>query len=785
MSSFKSLIVALLAASTVSAVPSRPQRTWDVHASSRRTNEPSGESCPVPKTIETTAKVPSPFRHLSQCELKSITNWLQAPERGLNLTDPSAEGLSISDNYVWHMEELKPNKTDVLNYLDKGEALPRYARVVIMEGGREEPGVAEYFVGPLPISDNTTVQPLDYFYNGRNGARIGFDGRFTDGPLRTAIDECVIKHMSQIADITMDMTGLVYYGSDDERTNSVYFIPNPYSIDGTQSVAWSTWRRNGLADYDLISDLYVGFDFHGTDPSLWKLRMIVYNNIVYNSIEELREAYEAGKIEMRPHVPTDDSFLRKDRKGPVRELEDRIAPAIMEPDGKRYKVDSNNRYIEYLGWQFYTRYDRDVGIQFYDIKFKGERIMYELSLQDAIAQYSGNNPFQASTGYIDRFYGIGAQVGRLVPGYDCPYHATYWGTEFTSGLNEIRTNSSICIFEADIGVPITRHTDPSYIQSTKGSKLVVRQIATVGNYDYLWDYAFYVDGTVTVDAHASGYVQGTYYRPEDEGKWGPRIHERLSGTLHSHVMNFKADFDLVDEENTFVKTDIIVENVTQPWFPERGTFEMMRYNITELEEETLLPNPANGQSMYTIVNKKHANKWGEARGYRMLPGLSNVHLPAINSPFFNISGQFAKQAFSVSRHHDGEQQSSATLNQNVPDAPLIEFWKYFNGEDISQKDLVIFFNLGMQHYTRSEDIPNTLMSEAHSSIMFAPQNWGDHEGTVDLQNAIIYNRDPDAELVEPETNGVNPPACYALGPEDALLGVFEGMGIPYAHSKPV
>jgi primary-amine oxidase len=149
MTSFKSLFLALLAASAVSAVPSRPARTWDVHASSRRNNDPSTESCPVPKTIETTAKVPSPFRHLSKCEIKTIANWLQAPEQGLNLTDASAEGLSISDNYIWHMEEHKPNKTDVLNYLDKGEALPRYARVVIMEGGKEEPGVAEYFVRHL------------------------------------------------------------------------------------------------------------------------------------------------------------------------------------------------------------------------------------------------------------------------------------------------------------------------------------------------------------------------------------------------------------------------------------------------------------------------------------------------------------------------------------------------------------------------------------------------------------------------------------------------------------
>src|SRR5688572_4679034 len=103
---------------------------------------------------------------------------------------------------------------------------------------------------------------------------------------------------------------------------------------------------------------------------------------------------------------------------------------------------------------------------------------------------------------MDRFYGIGLQAGRLVPGYDCPYGATYLNTTYSQGETIFHQPGNICIFEADIGTPITRHAERQYLQSTKGSKLVVRMIATVGNYDYLWDYGFYVDGTITVDAHA-------------------------------------------------------------------------------------------------------------------------------------------------------------------------------------------------------------------------------------------------------------------------------------------
>jgi primary-amine oxidase len=772
----KQYLLSGLALAVVAAAPSRDRCA---HSNQFVSIASAGVgTCATPELIEVHAQSPSPFHHLSDEEIESITSWLQDPKQGLNLTDVASPNKTITDNYIWHMEELKPNKTDVLAYLDEGKPFPRYARVVINEGGKAKPVITEYFVGPLPLTTESKVAPLDYFYNGVNGPSIGYDGRFSDGPYTAATDVCIVKYMSQIADITMALTGLAYYGGDDERTNSVYFITNPYSIDGTQSVAWSTWRRRGLANYGLISDLYIGFDFSGSDASLFKLRMIVFNNKVFTSVKQFREAFEAGEVEKRPHIPTDDAFLRKDRKGPARELEDRMAPTMLELDGKRYKVDMENKYVEYMGWQFYTRFDRDVGVQFYDIKFKNERILYELSLQDATVQYAGNNPFQSNTVYTDRYYGIGTQMGlntaRLVPGYDCPYHAIYWDSKFTDGVTNRQINASICIFETDIGVPITRRNDPEYVQATKGSKLVVRQVASIGNYDYIWDYGFWVDGTITVDAHASGYVQATYYRPEDQGKWGPRISDLLSGTLHTHVMAFKADFDLVDEKNTFVKTEIVVENVTQPWFPEHGEFEMMGYKTSDLEteDEGLFNMPVNGQAMYQIVNKEHKNKWGEHRGYRVMPGVSPVHLPSQNSPFFRKSGQFAKQQFAVSRQHDHEQQATATLNQNVPEAPMLEFWKYFNGESLAQEDLVLWFNLGMQHYTRAEDMPNTLMSEAHSSIMFAPQNWGNAELTTDLQNSVIFNFKDGVNQATPETNGVEPPTCFVMSPTDELSGLF-------------
>ena len=39
-------------------------------------------------------------------------------------------------------------------------------------------------------------------------------------------------------------------------------------------------------------------------------------------------------------------------------------------------------------------------MRLYDIKYKGERIIYELGLQEAIAHYAGNDPQQSGTAYL-------------------------------------------------------------------------------------------------------------------------------------------------------------------------------------------------------------------------------------------------------------------------------------------------------------------------------------------------------------------------------------------------
>ena len=422
----------------------------------------------------------------------SVWNLLHAEETGLNLTVP--DDANLTDNYVFWIDTLHTNKSDVLPYLDgDGPLPPKYARAIIFEGGKEDPGSQEYMIGPLPVSESTTVEPLDYIYNGGNGGFIPFNARYADAPKSNAIAPLITEAMTNISDITMALfEGGAYFGPDDDRTNLTMTSGTPLSFDGTQGFRNILFRKPGAASYLTPIDFFLLIDCPGTDPSHYSVKGFVTQEQFFPSATALRTAFESGVLAQAYAQPEDTDWALVDYKPElgVRALEDQFAPNSIELGGKRYLLDAENQYVEYMGWSFYMSFTRTLGIMFYDIKFKGERIIYELSLQEALAQYGGNQPKAANTVYHDTYYSLGTDMATLLEGFDCPYGSTFWNVSYHEFNTTTVQQNAIAIFETDSNYPLSRHRygggNSSYpftqMGVVKGTSLTVRAIATVGNY---------------------------------------------------------------------------------------------------------------------------------------------------------------------------------------------------------------------------------------------------------------------------------------------------------------
>ncbi|KAI0008106.1 amine oxidase catalytic domain-containing protein [Xylariaceae sp. FL0662B] len=711
----------------------------------------------------------------------AVWNLLHDPASGLNLTDPAVA--KINDNYVWYIDTVPVNKSDALPYIDGVGPKPSpWARVIIFEGGKQEPVSQEYMVGPLPVSGETSIQKLDYVYNGGAGGSIPFNGRYNDEKRNAALEPLLVSVMSNITDITSTLLGGVWYGSSDPRSTLTSAPTAPGSFDGSQAFQIIIFRFPNSTTYLRPLDFFVIVDCAGTDASLYKLKGIVTNTRFFPTVNELREAFEAGELVEEFHQPSDDNWalVNYNPEMGVRELEEKFAPQSIEIGGKRYKLDSEQKYVEYLGWSFYVAHSSSLGVMFYDIRFKGERILYELSMQEAAAQYGGFQPKAASTLYHDTYYRLGSDLFPLVEGFDCPFGSTFWNVTVHNGNKTALNPNSICIFESDAGFPLSRHRAGdssnafgfSNLGVVKGSQLTVRSIATVGNYDYLFDYAFHVDGSLEVTVRASGYLQSSFYY-RDQGKWGPRIQEATQGSLHDHILTWKADFDILDTKNNLQVTELKAVPTKQPWWPELGEFEQIELDTYNMKTEQQFNWPDNGQGMFCVNHASATNKWDTPRGYRIVPGKSNIHLSTLNSPFSKHNTAMSKSHLAVTRQHDTEPWANSIQNLNLPWRPQQDFAKFFDDESVENEDLVVWFNLGMHHFTRSEDVPVTLYSEAVSSIMFAPQNFFDSAQDGDLRNRRWIVPAADNVTVEYETFGIDLPQCKVSLQESDVAQILE------------
>lgn len=297
----------------------------------------------------------------------------------------------------------------------------------------------------------------------------------------------------------------------------------------------------------------------------------------------------------------------------------------------------------------------------------------------------------------------------MVKGYDCPAYATYLNTSFYVSETTHTHLNSLCLFEYDADFPIQRHSTSKYVSSTKNVYFTIRSVSTVGNYDYMFSYTFSLDGSIGVEVRASGYIQSAYFANNED--FGYQIHDFLSGSMHDHVLNFKADFDILGTENTMQLTTNVPVTRSFPWSGNktRNTMTLQR-SLVENEDNSRMSWGDNGATQFRVINTDEKNNYGEYRGYRILPSSGTIHLTVQNSSNLANAAQWAGYDIQVTKQHDHEPRSAHAYNSQDVHDPPINFDKFFDGENLTQTDIVVWLNLGMHHVPHTGDLPNVSQS---------------------------------------------------------------------------
>ncbi|CAG5184025.1 uncharacterized protein ALTATR162_LOCUS10872 [Alternaria atra] len=691
-------------------------------------------SCAVAQDAPTNDRQPTvsapyenPWKALSEEEAASVNELLQ--ER-MALTGNNG---SSHDSYVVQLALLHPNKTDTLPYLDSNATAPkRYARATVQSGttNSTEKHWQEYMIGPLPATNATPVEPLTFPFQNSQPGRTPMHPMYSPNEATNFFT----RFATETEDISMQLFNTTFLtGRIGLRFGS------PFWDEEGRTISWAGAFTDPGTNLSSVTveplGFAVKFDLTGQNSDEWKAVGWYSYGEFYDSTEEFRAAISHPDYQ-KPPPNVLGNWTSTDKQGTPMELDDQPPPASIAQGDQRFKIDAKEGYISWMDFTFYHAVSQDLGLSLFDIKFKGRRIIYELSLQEALTSYSGTDPFQSQATFFDTTSGMGSTLQPLVKGYDCPSHATYLPATWTEGDTIKTQKDAICIFEFDAGYPIRRHSfSPSapHTSVAKNIQFTMRTVATVGNYDFLIDYSFFYDGGIEVSSRFSGYIAAAYW--EDQPEYGFHIHDFLSGSSHDHTLTFKVDLDINGRKNSVQKLKFVPTSTTYPWSQGRvyNTFKAER-SWVDNERDSMINWEENDNALYAVVNRDTPNPYGEYPGYRIKRSAGTIHLTQTNSTNTDKTEPRAADAY----------------NQYSKDDPLVDFATFFDDESLEQEDLfvtpflsslVLWFNLGMHHLPHTGDLPNTMFSSAHSAMRLEPLNYlvGDPSVSSNQQVRVEYD----------------------------------------------
>ncbi|XP_003410056.1 amiloride-sensitive amine oxidase [copper-containing] [Loxodonta africana] len=708
------------------------------------------------------------FKDLSAEELKAVHKFLWS-QRDLSLKP--AKALTMAKNSIFLIEMLLPKKQHVLRFLDEGKRRPvREAHVVIFFGAQEKPNITEFAVGPLPSPSYMRVLP----------PRLGHRPSWASRPVSTA-EYALLNHMLQEAtkplhQFFLDTTGFSFRHCGDRCLTFTDVAPRGLASGERRS--WLILQRDVEGFFLHPTGLELLVDHGSQDANDWVVEQVWYNGKFYRSPEELARKYGDGEVEV---VVLEDPPLRGSEdtplfssyrpRGTFSTSSTVNGPRLVQPQGRRYQLEGNA--VLYGDWSFAFRLRSSSGLQVLDVRFGGERVAYEVSIQEAVALYGGHTPAGMQTKYMDVGWGLGRLSHELAPGIDCPDTATYLDAlHYYDADGPVHYPHALCLFEMPTGVPLRRHFDSdfrggfNFYAGLKGQVLVLRTTSTVYNYDYIWDFIFYPNGVMEAKMHATGYIHATFYTPEGLHH-GMRLHTHLAGNMHTHLVHYRVDLDVAGTKNSFQTLGMKLQNITNPWSPGH-------YLVQPTLEQTHLPCERQaafrfGRALpkYLLFTSPKKNPWGHKRSYRVQINsmASQVLLPGCQE---ERALTWARYPLAVTKYRESELHSSSIYNQNDPWDPPVVFEEFLrNNENIENEDLVAWVTVGFLHIPHSEDIPNTATPGNSVGFLLRPFNFFPEDPSLASRDTtIVWPQDKDSNHVQrwvPEEAGgclMPPPFSY-------------------------
>ncbi|VVT55028.1 uncharacterized protein SAPINGB_P004383 [Magnusiomyces paraingens] len=447
--------------------------------------------------------------------------------------------------------------------------------------------------------------------------------------------------------------------------------------------------------------------------------------VLYVKIPKIRRP-----LSQAPHP----NFYPKDIEAGIGFRKDIKPIKITQPEGVSFKMNGN--VISWQNFEFHIGVNYREGlvlsnVRYYD-KFEGRvrPIFRRLSMADMIVPYGHPGDHHPHKLAIDiGEYGFGNCVNPLGLGCDCvgKIHYLDWSHVLRDGSVSTIKNA-ICIHEEDNGL-LFKHADfRDEFQTSlvaRARKLVVSQIATVGNYTYCFYWNFHQDATISLDVKLTGILNTYVANPDEKTEpYGTKVYPGVNAQNHQHMFCLRLDPEIDGSDNSVAMVDGARSTypVGHPenkygnaFFPERTVFKTAK--------ESMVGYDGSRSRTWDIFNPNKVHPFsGKPVSYKIVSRDVPDLLPK-DGGIVARRGAFAKHAIHVVPYKDDQLYPAGQhvpQTSGFPPAGLPE-WIGEGNQNIENTDIVVFHTFGITHFPASEDFP--IMPAEPITLLLRPRNF--------------------------------------------------------------
>ena len=435
-----------------------------------------------------------------------------------------------------------------------------------------------------------------------------------------------------------------------------------------------------------------------------------------------------------PPPKTNHNFLPQFIGGDY--LTDRLKPLeITQPSGVSFTMDGNK--LSWAGFHMHVGFNYREGIVISDVCIddmyeKRRRMLFNrLSVAEMLVPYGNpDSPHHRKHAFDIGEYGMGFMTNPLKAGCDCKGAIKYLDAIISTSKGDAAVvPNAVCIHEEDNGL-LYKHTDyrDGTMACARDRKLIISQIITAANYEYVFYHVFSLDGTYKLEVKLTGILNTWPLHPdEDAAPYGSQVAPSLNAHNHQHIFCLRIDPAIDGPLNTVVQNDAVASEIPvgQPGNEYGNGFYCKKTPIKTSREGACDYNHETSRTWDIINSNKINPASNKPPAYKIISRESPGLLAKPDSLVWRRAG-FARHTLWVTRYKEEERypagdyvcQSNGELEW--PANRTIVDWTA-EDENLENEDIVCWLQFGLTHFPRTEDFP--IMPAEPVSIMLRASNF--------------------------------------------------------------